>query len=110
MTDEQLVLCQEDISGAAPQFSHPLFHNISDVASVELDPNAPLVFSILFEKEGDSRDNLAAAEPAGHSEPWSLVVQSSTEKERFLKSLRTAWRHLFKLELSIAQKGTARTL
>ena len=105
LTDDQLLLCEEDVcvelntpgKPPVPQFVKESAHPLSDVTSVDLDNAAPLGLRIMFEREGE----------AVQSEPWELVCQSPLEKERLLKHLKAAWRSIFKLDLTINERGPA---
>ena len=105
LTDDQIFLCEEECcvdlnppgKPSIPHFVPESAHALSDVTAVELDGAAPLGLRMLFEKEGD----------AGQSDTWELVCQSPLEKERLLKHLRSAWRNIFKLDLTVNERGPA---
>lgn len=73
-----------------------------DITQVQTGPSGTELL-IQFEDESESEGNVK--ENKNKPREWDLVIAHPQEQDRVVKMLALLWKSLFRIDLSIVQKG-----
>lgn len=116
VTAEELLIVDEDVrfphpllSGyvrpKAPQFIPHHRRKISELSSIEIDPQQPNFLRLCFDDEFMSASSSRSAPPDGGK--WSIFCQRSLECRKIRHTLTREWAALFQVPLAVVELSGA---
>lgn len=94
-----LALCSDGYGGCGP-FGDVIRFEVSDVASLVLDQHAH-GFTIVFDEQAEPspKKDKRAWRRTNNTHRWTLVTQSSAERDKIVSVIAKLWKAIFKIDL-----------